>query len=133
MSSACTSTELQLVIARFVLHEADVHLAIHDLPRNFGERAAVDADLDVGKFAEVLTQRRGQQIHGRGFVRRNRQRPRLERFQRAQLRASSRRARGPSVGAYSTSSFASFGQRQVVHVAREERRADFVFKFLDAL
>ena len=56
---------LQLVKARFVLDEAEVDLAVHHLPRNFGERAAIDADLDVRKAGQIAPQRIRQQVYGR--------------------------------------------------------------------
>ena len=44
---------LQLVERRFVLDEADVDFAVHDLARNLVEAAAIDADLDVGELLQV--------------------------------------------------------------------------------
>ena len=48
---------VQLVERRLVLDEADVHFAIHHLPRNLGQPAALNADADVGKLLQVVPQR----------------------------------------------------------------------------
>jgi hypothetical protein len=65
-------------------------------------------------------------------VRRNRQRPGLERLQRAEFahRVVARADHPPRV---LDEHFARLGQGQIVHVAREQRRAHLVFEFLDAL
>ena len=123
---------LQLVEGRFVLHEADVDFAVHDLARNFVEAAAIDADLDVGKLLQVALERRRQQVDGGGLVRGDGQRAGLERLELGDLpqRFVAQVHHAASVvGEHAP----GLGERDLVHVAGEERRADLLFELLDAL
>ena len=123
---------LQLVERRFVLDEADIDFAVHDLARNLVQAAAIDADLDVGKLLQVAAERRRQQIDRCRLVRGDRQRAGLERLQLGDLaqRFVAQVNHAPGVvGEHA----ASLRQRHLVDVARKERRADFFFELLDAL
>ena len=123
---------LQLVKRRLVLDEADVDFAVHDLARNLVQAAAIDADLDVGELLQVGAQRRRQQIDGRRLVRRDRQRAGLQRLELGDLaqRLVAQVDHAPRVVGQHA---AGLGQRDLVHVARKERRADFFLELLDAL
>ena len=123
---------LQLVERRLVLDEADVDFAVHDLARNLVQAAAIDADLDVGKFLQVAAERRRQQVDGGRLVRGNRQRAGLERLELGDLaqRLVAQVHHAPRVVGQDA---AGLGQRHLVDVARKERRADFFFELLDAL
>ena len=118
---------VQFVKRRLVLDEADVHFAIHDLPRDLRQPAALDADLDVRELLQVVAQRRRQQVHRRRLVRGDRQPAGLE---RPQLRHLPQRvvAHGQQPPGVVGEHAARFGQRHFVDVAREQRRADFFFE-----
>ena len=85
-----------------------------------------------GKLLQVRAQRRRQQIDGGRLVRGDRQRAGLERLQLgdlpqrlvAQVHHAAR-----VVGEHA----AGFGERHLVHVAREEGGAHFLLELLDAL
>ena len=123
---------LQLAERRLVLHEADVHLAVHHLARDLFRAAAVHGDLDVGEALEVLPHRAGQQVERGGLVGGYRQRSGAEVLQ---LRHPVRRfvAQTKHLARVVDEHAARLGQRDVGHVAREERHAEGIFELLDAL
>src|SRR5580765_2007928 len=123
---------LQLVEARFVLDETDVDLAVHHLPGDLGERAPINADLDVRKASQVRPQRCGQEIDGGRFVGGDVERARFERLQRSQV------AHGIVAGTHHLARvleqrLPGFRERHVVKIPGEQLAPDLFFELLDAL
>ena len=123
---------LEAVEHGFVLHEADIDFPIHDLSRNFLQASAIDADLDLRKLTEIAAQRSGQEIDGRGLIGGDGEVPRVQIVQPADV-ANRVVAELQHLACVVDKRMASFGQRQVGHVAGEQRHADRFLELLHAL
>ena len=123
---------MELVECRLVFDETDLHFAVHHLPRNLGQPAALDADADVRKLLQVVPQRPGQEIDRGRFVGGDPEPARLERAELGHLpqRGVAHRQQPPRALGEQPS---GFGQGHFVDVPRKQRRAHFFLEPANAL